>query len=238
MPYARKRSSFRRRKPTYRKRVAPSTKRITKVVKALSVKADRKDAKVWRPTSYNSFVPATATTVGLLTGIAQGDNDNQRNGNKIKVLGLDFYGHMALPTNPTPASWNDVIRVIIFKDRACNGALATASAILEDTSDVFSPYNEDNLPRNSPRRFTILYDRMHVLNATVATYTGSAVESGTVRRPFRVHKKLNIPVQFNSTAGAITELNNNNLGYLTICSQNASSMAFDIQVSFCDAEGL
>jgi len=225
-----------KRARTYRKPY--SVKKIEKVVKKLAVKEDRKDAKVFRPTAVSSgVIPSTAGNTYMLNNIAQGDNDNQRNGNKISLLRLKVLGEISLPTTTTVANMSDTVRIIFFKDKQCNGVQATVASIL-DSANVFSFYNEDNIPENFPKRFTILYDKFHTINASGVGFQGTYVESGTTRKVFQLNKKLNIPIQFNSTTGAITEQNTNTLGLLVISLQGAMYIDWNIEVSFCDAEGL
>lgn len=215
-----------------------SSKQIVRVVKKLALKEDRKDAKVYRPSAVSAgLVTSTAGGTYMLNNIAQGDNDNQRNGNKITLLRVKMQGEISLPTTTTVANMNDIVRIIVFKDKQCNGVQATVTSIL-DSANIFSFYNEDNIPENSPRRFTIYYDKFHSINASGVGFQGTYIESGTTRKVFQLDKKLNVPVQFNSTTGAITEQNSNTLGLLVISLQGAMYVDWNTEVSFCDAEGL
>jgi len=125
----------------------------------------------------------------------------------------------------------------VFKDSQCNGVQATVTSIL-DSANVFSFYNEDNIPENGPKRFIIYYDEFHTINAAGVGFQGTYIESGTNRRLFQLNHKLNVPVQFNSTTGAITEQNTNTLGLLVISLQGAMYVDWFTEVSFCDSEGL
>lgn len=228
----------RRNTRSKRSKKTVTTKKIEKVVKRLAVKEDRKDAKVFRPTAVSAgVIPATAGNTYMLNNIAQGDNDNQRNGNKITLLRIKMLGEISLPTTTTVANMNDILRIIIFKDKQCNGVQATVTSIL-DTANIWSFYNEDNIPENHPRRFTIYYDKFHTISASGVGFQGTYIESGTTRKVFKLNKKLNIPIQFNSTTGAITEQNSNTLGLLVISLQGAMYIDWNTEVSFCDSEGL
>jgi len=207
-------------------------------VKKVSVKEDRKDAKVYRPAVINSgiVVPATGGTY-MLSNIAQGTNDNNRIGNKIKLLRLRMLGEISLPTTTTVANMNDILRVIIFVDHQTNGIQTTVASVL-DTAHVFSFYNEDNIPENGPKRYQILYDKFHTMSASGVGFQGTYIESNTTRKVFKFDKKLSSNVQYNSTTGAITEQNSNSLQMLVISLQGAMYIDANIEVSFCDNEGL
>ncbi len=134
---------------------------------------------------------------------------------------------MKLPEASTTASSTDTIRIVMFLDKQCNGATAGATEILE-TSD-FQSFN--NLANKS--RFRTLMDRTYVLNASIAG-NGTANESAQ----FGVHdsffKKVNIPIEFDSTAGAITEIRSNNIGVMIMSQFGLVAFDSKIRLRFSD----
>lgn len=94
----------------------------------------------------------TTGSVTLLTGVAQGDDVNNRQGNS--VLGKTIY--LRLITTRVAANTNPVNfgRVIIFKDMENTGTDPTIADVLQSAT-VISPLNVDHVAR-----YQILADRV------------------------------------------------------------------------------
>ncbi len=76
-------------------------------------------------------------------------------------------------------------------------------------------------------RFRVLMDRTYSLNYTSMASDGAAVVSQaatTMHDSF--FKKCNIPIEFDSTAGAITEIKSNNIGVLMIGQDSGDASTF------------
>ncbi len=146
--------------------------------------------------------------------ISQGTGESQRLGRKctIKQIGWKFDVRL----NQTTASNNtDVVRVILYLDRQCNGATATVTGILE--SDDFQSFN--NLANKS--RFSTLMDKTYSLNMAGLAGDGTTTDSGAKILSGSFYKKCNIPLEFDNTTGAITELRSNNIGVLILAKTGA-----------------
>ncbi len=137
--------------------------------------------------------------------IAQGVTESTRVGRKCALRSINWHYNLTLP-NVGNIGAGDVVRVVLFKDKQCNGATATNTGIWE--SDDFQSFR--NLANSG--RFEILMDRTHVLNRTSAGGNGTANDAPTQEWSFSFYKACNIPLEFDSTTGAITEIRSNNLG--------------------------
>ncbi len=157
---------------------------------------------------------AVVNTAGSLTLITQGVTESTRVGRKCTLKSIGCRYDFTLPqiVDNSPG-FGDVMRLIVYQDKQTNKAIAVNTDILE-TADYQSFNNLSN-----KGRFVILCDRTVNLNytaggadATANSYAGGA-ESGTF------FKDVNIPLEFNASAGAVADLNTNNVNVM-ICSKN------------------
>lgn len=145
-------------------------------------------------------VPAT----GQLNLIPQGTGEQERIGRKVHLKSI----HMRGTISPNPATWSggSMLRLLLVQDKQCNGAAATYSGVngvLEN--DVISQFrNLENIDR-----FIIHKDWYIPLNAKA----GVSGAWAPVVKEIEFHKKLDIPIEFDSTVttGALTSIRSNNL---------------------------
>jgi len=103
---------------------------------------------------------ATTTTVALaLNNMAAGDTIVTRDGNKILMKSLQLRVQMSLES----AAVNQQVRMLVVYDATPTQSQATLSLILDAETMLGYPST------TVKSRFTILYDKVHVLNATDAT---------------------------------------------------------------------
>lgn len=130
-------------------------------------------------------VPSTGTVVHL-TPCAQGDNDDERNGNqfKLKSIFLRLYGD-----HNSSGATSQLVRMILFQDKMGQGVFPAVTDVLQ-TANILSPLN-----RSHDGRVRILKDKVLNLTAdrgqayrkiymgdidTIVEYKGaSAVENNT-----------------------------------------------------------
>ncbi len=161
--------------------------------------------------------------------IAQGVTEVTRVGRKCTIRSINWrftiQGTIQVNT-ATPA--NDTVRVILYLDKQCNGATATVTDILE--SDDIHSFN--NLANKG--RFRTLMDRTYSVAVIVATGSDATAEwkGGIVDDTF--FKKVNIPIEFDSTTGAITEIRSNNIGLLLLSVAGTSSFASKMRLRYSD----
>ncbi len=144
--------------------------------------------------------------------IPQGVQEDERVGRKCNLVSMEMklqYTAGADADEP----YDDVIRIIIFLDKQANGAIATPQEILQDPT-VFSFYNLEN-----SSRFRILYDNTQSFNslgATDADPINHIPKYSARNRYLRCYKRMNLPIEFGGTTGALTEVRSNNIGILGI----------------------
>jgi len=119
---------------------------------------------------------------------------------------------------------------MVVLDKQCNGAAPNVDDILETTD--WQSFN--NLANKN--RFRTLYDKTFVLNPLSASGDGTANDFGEYDRAFTFFKKCSIPIEFDSTTGAITEIKSNNLVILAISdtSNTVTTMNSKIRLRFSD----
>ncbi len=141
--------------------------------------------------------------------IAQGVTESQRVGRKCTVRAINWRYTIQLDV-ATGAGASEVVRVILYLDKQCNGAVATVTGILE--TDDFQSFN--NLANTA--RFHILHDKTYDLNFVAGAGNGTTQAWPEMQISDAIYKKVNIPLEFDSTTGAITELRSNNVGVLLV----------------------
>ena len=177
----------------------------------------------------------TTSSSGLVTDsinkIAQGVTESTRVGRKctLKRIGwkyevkLDERDGVANPPN------GDVVRIIMFLDKQCNGATAAVTDLLESAD-----YQSFNNLANSGR-FRVLMDKVVTINYRNLASDGAGIVSSTeVMQSGSFYKRCNIPLEFSATTGAITEIRSNNIGVLIISRGSSAGFASKIRLRFSD----
>lgn len=156
---------------------------------------------------------------GTVNIIAQGITETTRIGRKVTVRKILWKYTVTLLGGSTVGS-TEVIRVILYVDHQTNKATAAAGDLIEtDDYDAFR-----NLGNGA--RFTILHDKTHALNPHASAGNGSANDSAGFSIFDEVYKTVNIPLEFNAAAGALTEILTNNIGVL-LFSKNGAQAGFN-----------
>lgn len=163
-------------------------------------------------------VLASAGTVEPAAGsyvlIAQGLTDKTRVGNKITVTNFNLRFTLSQDDTGTGAIFNINFRYMLIIDKQCNGATLPTTLLLDPgnpaltTVDLKSFRNLDNTDR-----FEVLTDKfIHMSQSCTNALHSNQGES----RVYKVSHKLNLPIHYSGTTGAITELKSNNLVALLI----------------------
>ncbi len=175
---------------------------------------------------------ATIATGGTITDsinkIAQGTTEITRIGRKCTIRGINWRYVITLAASTAAGDTTDVVRVIMYLDKQCNGATATVLDILESAD--FQSFN--NLSNKS--RFRTLSDKTYDLVAHAGGGDGTTEDYGEDITTDSFYKKCNIPIEFDSTAGAITEIRSNNLGVLLISQTGKTGFGSKIRLRYSD----
>ncbi len=177
----------------------------------------------------DALIAATGTVTASINLIAQGTTESERDGRKCTIKKIGWNYSIILPEIDAvaTAATGDTVRVIMFLDKQANGAAATTGDILEST-DYQSFYNLAN-----GSRFKIYYDKTHSINyRTLASDGAGVVSSAKVVLNSSFSKMCNIPLEFDATTGAITEIRSNNLGVLLISQDGVATFDSKIRLRF------
>lgn len=157
-----------------------------------------------------------SASTATIVDIPQGTGEQQRIGRRCTITNISLRLNIVWLSQSsadllTARVAHESMRFIIFQDRQCNGAAVVSTDILQ--SDLFIQYrNLSNI-----KRFKILYDKLWTFNTTaVAAGDGAAADSDLVHKEYikKINIKCFIPIEFNSTLGAITEMRTNNIGMI------------------------
>lgn len=177
-------------------------------------------------------IPSLGTIKDSFNEIADGTNEQQRNGRRVIIHLIQWQGVFELPAQPVgvTALPPDEVRVILYVDKQCNGATATVSDFFP-SSDIHSYYTLDQSDR-----FNILYDQRHVINYGGITQSNPAnyfVQSPN-KIPFTIEVPCSVKLQFSGATGALTEIRSNNIGALLISSRGVSYITSRARLRFTD----
>jgi len=123
--------------------------------------------------------------VDLLTAIAQGSGESQRNGNSVLLKSVLVRGRI---TTDAP---NATIRVMLIHDKSPDPGTVTLADILTGASDGYAPFNPMN--DDNRRRFRVLGSKLMSIN------------SNNTNMPFKFYVKLNHHARWNSSTS--TDIN-------------------------------
>lgn len=162
--------------------------------------------------------------------IPQGVTETTRVGRKANISAINWRFDIILPEADGVADPPniDVIRVILFLDKQANGATAAVTDILESAD--YQSFN--NLANKS--RFRTLMDRTYNMNRSAGGGNGTTSDWGAERHSDTFFKRCNIPIEFDSTAGAITEIRSNNIGVLLISQNGNAGFESKMRLRFTD----
>lgn len=159
------------------------------------------------------------TGTSLVMGITQGTTASTRLGRRITVKKIQ----MSLSVEHTGATVGtgcELVRAILFQDKQSNGAVATVAGILS-SADWKAFRNLDNI-----RRFRILSDKTYtVIDGGVG---GPDVEAD------KVYVDCNIPIDYDASSGAITDLASSNIGVLLIAKQGDADYVSTCRIKYVD----
>lgn len=208
-----------------KKRFRRKTKRVGKAVKRY---VKRKfDSMIENKVFYSQAQPTLLNTIDyiVLNTIAQGTNNTDRIGNRIrmKILRLRLSFENVLLTLPC---W---IRVFVLLDKQPNGALPTTTQLLFNTTGGNTYITNFNV--NGRKRYKILFDR--TLDISVQG-GGTDVESQHhIIKNIRLKDTVTV---YNSNAATTAAINTNALYLCAMTNIGANAvMRYDQVMEFEDA---
>jgi len=150
-------------------------------------------------------VPAT----GQLVLIPQGDTESSRDGRQCTATSIQIRATITL-VPAAAANGGGTYYLYLVLDKQCNGAAAAVTDVFTSANSSLALANLENSDR-----FVILKKWVRPINVTAGVTTAYS----NVCHVLEFYKKLNIPLTYSSTTGAITEIRSNNL-FLVAGAQN------------------
>lgn len=155
-------------------------------------------------------VPAT----GQLSLIPQGDTATTRDGRQATIKSVQIRARLDfVPAAGATAQTTTTMYLVL--DKQCNGAAAAVTDVFVQNALTVAMLNLDNSDR-----FIILKKWSHTWGATAGATTAY---NNSVKR-IEWYKKCNIPITWNSTTGAITEIRSNNIFLLAGADANGDDL--------------
>lgn len=180
----------------FRKKSLPQkVNKLARKVKKLELEKDYKTLD----TSYDSTVASTGVFT-LLNGIAQGDAEGTRDGNKVVVKSVQIKGAAV-----TADAYNQM-RCIIFTDNQPNSAAPALGDILESTGNPINSF----FRTTTRKRFRILYDR------TVDMDTDDPISQFP-----NFYRKMYLSTQYSTSGNTIAAITRNSLYMLLVSDSDA-----------------
>lgn len=164
--------------------------------------------------------------------IPQGTTASNRIGRQITTKSFHLRGWFETGAQAS----NDLFRMIIFLDQQCNGASIAIADLLSagqdgTNYDIFSYLNLAN-----SKRFKVLRDWTGHVNSGVWNVFGSNYGLQTVR--FDENINIEVPIEFSSTTGNISEIKSNNIGIVFLSARggdNVPKVGFVSRTRYTDA---
>ncbi len=172
---------------------------------------------------------------GTLNVIPQDVTEKTRVGRKVTLKSIMWRGVFTTNVIADGATTQsaDVVRVIIYLDKQCNGETATVLNILE-TADYLSFKNLANT-----NRFQTVYDKIFTVKPEPPAGTGAVNDQGAGQTIKSFYKKCNIRLEYDDSAqtGALGTIRSNNIGMLLISKNSSSNVVMDskVRMRFSDA---
>lgn len=159
--------------------------------------------------------------VPSLNLIPQGVTQSQRIGRKCNITSIDLNGEVTWQVDMTGTAYaNSDVKLCLILDTQSNGAAPAYGDVFDLT--LANPIYAFRNMANS-ERFKVLktwhkkgQHGVNSLSANEVPPTDSALLISAPPQRVSFHKTCNIPLEFSSTTGAITELKTNNLCMIAI----------------------
>lgn len=116
-------------------------------------------------TSSQMLTNQSGSSLSYISGITQGDNISERDGDSIKVQSLELSGCVTRDILAA-GTLSEVVRIVVIRDLQNVGAAMTAADVLETLGSTFAPFQFPDYINgiDSNKRFSIVYDEMKVVD--------------------------------------------------------------------------
>lgn len=178
-------------------------------------------------------------SIDSLNTVKQGTQPSERIGRKIFIKRLQIRGAVRLPeSNDAPAGQNHGhrVRMIVYLDKQCNGAVAKPEDILQSTTTASGASVPLLVGVDSYRnmefidRFRVIYDKTWTINRM--TNLDGTVLTPQVYKSFNMGKNMNLEVIYNTTDGTIGGIQSNNIGVMWLVDESFNNIAGAVELDY------
>lgn len=172
-------------------------------------------------------VCSTTAATGGVNLIAQGTGEQNRIGRKCTIKSMYIKGKIVYAP-AAGATGADLLTLYVILDKQANGAYPGITDVFTANTDIGSTM----LNLSNSERFSVLAKVQVAVNPAA----GATTAFNNVVEPIHVFKRLNVPLEFSSTTGAITELKSNNivLAYSAAYGNNLATLTAQCRLRFAD----
>lgn len=208
-----------------RKSKKPTVSRLDKKVKKIAREL-QPESKVSNTASARVIIP-TGGQIDPLSLIVQGDTEEDRNGNEVKVHSIQMRYDIKAQLQPNPpTNLVNTVRVIVFYWR--DSSVPTVLQVL-NLADPLAP-----LAQNETNQIKIVYDNLYCLNPAFLTLgEAQPIPLTDSFTNDKFYKKLNLRYKY--TADVATQPNKNQLYILYISDDVNHAIRYYSRVRFTDA---
>lgn len=213
-------------KRSYRSRKRITKKRVVGIVKR--VVNSNVEKKFWNIDLYTAQAAATTWSFqSACAGLVQGTTASTRLGNKVKLHRIDFL-IAVLPAVGAAMANGTRCRLILYHNRAANGALPTATALF-DTNDCISLRNE-----TQRTKFTIMREYVHNMSALTITSADVLASAGPPAQfIWSIYPKHTLT--YTANTGTSTDLLTHDYGFGFVADDTCCAVTCKTKMVFTDA---
>lgn len=165
-----------------------------------------------------------------LCGLAEGNTDQTRIGNKVTAKSIMLRGAVQLGAATSTANAMDIVRILVYLDKQANGATAAVTDIL-----AAADYNAFNNLDNSDRFRTLAEHSVTVVCPGVVASGAAFTSMAQLSQPFFMKAKLNLAMKYKANNGTILDLAGANIGVLVISRNGLATVEYIARFKYTDA---
>lgn len=196
-------------------------KAITIAKKA--IKLAKGEIKIITSLGTATTIPDGAGRFIELSNIGVGNTNLLREGNEITLKRV----YMELMLKIAAVASSSQVRVLLVRDKQANGAVFNPNNLLQTVANFSGLIAPRNV--NFMKRFSVLYDKVHVLNQNI---TGVVFSTRFVKSI----KKQNIKIRYDGAVADITDVQTNSYSLVLISNEPTNEPTFDhfVRLDFTD----
>lgn len=209
-----------RRKRTFKKRKGRKVATVSTVKRIIA----RSEETKWLHFDWTVTVDNATPAVNPINIMAQGDTRVLRTANRITNIGL----RATLTIEPNGAAMQGTrIRLMLVKDKQCNGALITAGDLFPAGVAAVNRFYADYNKNTVPSRYQILWDKLFLLKQGVAGANAAGAIIQIAQQPIYMRKRFKLKgfTRYNEgNAGTIADVIAPGYFWVAVSSQAAAQM--------------